>query len=67
MGNLCWPCHKIGEGHLKVMIYINFVELLSLVLHAKFQNLRPSCSGEEDFFFLFFFLLFIAMAAVLVM
>ena len=31
------------------MIYINFVELLSLMFHAKFQNRRPSGSGEEDF------------------
>ena len=49
MGTLCWPCHKIGQGHLKVMIYINSVELLSLIFHAKFQNHRPSGSGEEDF------------------
>ena len=49
MGNICWPCHKIGQGHPKVMIYINFVELLSLMLHAKFQNHRPSGSGEEIF------------------
>ena len=28
------------------MIYINFVKLLSLMLHAKFQNHRPSGSGE---------------------
>ena len=46
MGNLCWPCHKIGQGHPKVMIYINFVELLPLMLHAKFQNHRPSGSGQ---------------------
>ena len=26
-----------------------FVELLPLMLHAKFQNHRPSGSGEEDF------------------
>ena len=64
MGNLCWPCHKIGHGHPKAMIYINFVELLSLMLHAKFQNRRPSGSGEE---FFLRFLLFIAMAAILVM
>ena len=32
-----------------VMIYINSVELLSLIFHAKFQNHRPSGSGEEDF------------------
>ena len=31
------------------MIYINFVELLSLMLHTKFQNRMPSGSGEEDF------------------
>ena len=31
------------------MIYIDFVELLSLMLHAKFQNHRPSGFGEEDF------------------
>ena len=41
--------YKIGQGHPKVMIYINFVEFLSLMLHAKFQNHRPSGSGEEDF------------------
>ena len=33
------------------------------MLHAKFQNHRPSGSGEEDFYR---FLLFIAMAAILV-
>ena len=44
------------------MIYISFVELLSLMLHTKFQNHRPSGSGEEDFLM---FLLFIAMAAIL--
>ena len=30
------------------MIYINFVELHCLMLHAKFQNHRPSGSGEEN-------------------
>ena len=45
-----------------VIIYINFVELLSLMLHAKFQNHRPSGSGED-----LKFLLVIAMAAILVM
>ena len=34
------------------MIYINFVELLSVMLHAKFQNHRSSGSGEEDFLIL---------------
>ena len=31
------------------MIYINFVELQSLMLHTKFQNHWPSGSGEKDF------------------
>ena len=31
-----------------VKIYINSVELNGLMLHAKFQNHRPSGSGEED-------------------
>ena len=39
-------CHKIGQGHPKVIFYTNFVELLSLMLHAKFQSHRPSGSGE---------------------
>ena len=32
-----------------VTIYTNFVELESPMLHAKFQDHRPSGSGEEDF------------------
>ena len=47
-----------------VMIYINFVELHSQMLHTKFHIHRPSDSEEEDFKT---FLLFIAMAAILVM
>ena len=31
-----------------LMIYIKFVELYCLMLHAKFQNHRPSGSGEQD-------------------
>ena len=31
------------------MIYINFVELHSQMLHTKFQNHRPSGTEEEDF------------------
>ena len=52
---------KIGQGHSRVMVYINFVELLSLMLHVKFQNHRPSCPEEVDFLR---FLLFIAMTAI---
>ena len=36
------------------MIYTNFVDLRSLMLHAKFQNHRPSGSEEENFYFFFF-------------
>ena len=39
----------MGQGHPRVKIYTNFVELYCLMLHAKFQNHRPSGSGEEDF------------------
>ena len=35
------------------MIYTNFVDLHSLMLHVKFQNHRPSDSEEEDFNFFF--------------
>ena len=49
MGDLSWPCRKISQGHPRVMIYINFVELHSQMLHTKFQNHRPSGSEEEDF------------------
>ena len=45
------------------MIYIHFVELLSLMLHAKFQNHRLSGSGVKIFKIMF--LLFISMAATL--
>ena len=38
-----------NQGHHRVMIYTNNVELCYLMLHAKFQNHRPSDSGEEDF------------------
>ena len=43
------PCREIGQGHPSVMIYTNFVDLRSLMLHAKFQNHRPSGSEEEYF------------------
>ena len=37
-----------------VSIYINFVELESPMLHAKFQDHRTSGSGEEDFYLGFY-------------
>ena len=62
MGDLSFPCREMGQGHPSVMIYTNFVDLHSLMLHAKFQNHRPS-GFEEDLKKM----LFIAMAAILVM
>ena len=47
MGDLSYPCREIGQGHPSVMIYINFVDLRSLMLHTKFQNHRPSGSEED--------------------
>ena len=46
-----------------VIIYINFVELESPMLNAKFQGNRTSGSGEEDLKFL----PYMGMAAILVM
>ena len=39
---------KIGQGQPRFIIYINFVEIESPMLHAKFQDHRNSGSGEED-------------------
>ena len=36
-------------SHVCIMIFKNFVELHCLMLHAKFQNHRPSGSGEKHF------------------
>ena len=49
MGDLSWPCHKIGQGHPRVMTYTNFVELHPHMFHNKFRNHRPSGSEEKDF------------------
>ena len=40
---------KIGQDQHRVIIYINFVEIESPMLHAKFQDHRTSGSGEEAF------------------
>ena len=39
-GNQIWPCCKISQGPFRVIIYIHFLELESLMLHAKFQIQR---------------------------
>ena len=54
---------KIVQGQPRVIIYINFVELESPMLHVKFQDHRTSGSGE-DFQRI---LSYMGMAAILVM
>ena len=39
--------NKIGQSQPRVIIYINFVEIQSPLLHAKFQDHRTSVSGED--------------------
>ena len=41
--------NKKGQSQSRVIIYTNFVELESPMLHAKFHDHRTSGSGEEDF------------------
>ena len=43
------PCRKICQGQPRVIFYINFVELESQMLHAKFHDHRTSGSGKEEF------------------
>ena len=59
-----WPCHKIGQGQPRVIIWINLVVLVHSMLHTKFQGHRPFGSGEEDFLR---FLPYTGMVASLVM
>ena len=44
-----WPCSKIGQGQLRVIIYIIFIGLKSLSLLSKFQGNLIYGSGEKDF------------------
>ena len=48
-GDPIWPCRKIGQGQPRVIIYMNFVELESPMLHAEFQDHRTSGSGIAEF------------------
>ena len=42
-------CRKMGQGHSRVIIYINYDGKESPMLHTKFNENRPAASGEEDF------------------
>ena len=48
-----WPCHKLGQGHCKVIICTNYDGPACPMLHTKFQGHRPFGSGEEDFWRVF--------------
>ena len=44
---------KMGQGHLRVIIYINFVEFEYIMPHAKFYEHRTIKSVGEDLFKVF--------------
>ena len=48
IGDLSLPCRKKGQGHPRVMIYVNYGGPASPMLHTKFRGNRPTGSGEED-------------------
>ena len=42
-------CLKMGQGQFSVIIYINFVELDNILLHAMFHDHTTISSVREDF------------------
>ena len=48
IGNLSLPCRRIGQGHARVMIYINFVELHFQML-LSFKNICLLVLEKNDF------------------
>ena len=59
-----WPCHKIGQGQPRVIIWTKLVELMRSMLQIKFQGHGSFGSGEEVFLR---FLPYMDMVAILVM
>ena len=59
-----WPCRKVSQGQLRVIIWTNLVVLEHPMLHTKFQSHRPFGSREEDFYGV---LPYMGMVAILVM
>ena len=39
----------MGQGQIRVIIYINFVELEYIMLHAKFNDHRTINSSDSEF------------------
>ena len=48
-----WPCHKLGQGQPRIIIWTNYDGLESLMLHTKFPGNWSTGSGEEDFWRVF--------------
>ena len=57
----------IGQGHHRVIIYINFEEIESSMLHDKCHIHRTSGSREENFKGFFFLNFYMGMVVILVM
>ena len=64
MRDQIWRCRKIGQGHLRVIIWTNLLVFEYPMVHINFQGHRPFGSAEEDFLR---FLPHMGMAAILVM
>ena len=47
--NQIWPCRKIEQGQLRIIIWANLVVLEHPMMHTKFQVHWPFGSREEDF------------------
>ena len=45
----CGHCLKMGQGQLSVIIYLTFVELEKILLHAKFHDHTTISSVGDDF------------------
>ena len=48
-----WPCHKLGQGQPRVIIWTNYDGLESPMLHYKFHGNQSTGSGE-DFWSVFY-------------
>ena len=48
-----WPCRKIGQDQNSVIIWTNYDELESPMLHIKFHWNRSTGPGDEDFWRVF--------------
>ena len=59
-----WPCHKIGQGQPRIIIWTNYDGQESLLRHTKFVEISPPVPEKKIFEG---FLPYMGMAAILVM